>query len=203
MQTPLIARGYAIALFIHILGVVALFAGFSMQQRAGSRLRTATTHEEARRWTEMLGMSRSMVPSGVVMLLVTGGYLAYLLGGSQPAAWISTAMVTALLIGIVAVAVTNRGFGAITRAVSAGTGPLSGEAARHIGSAVTWSALAATNGAALGTLWLMTAKPGTVESMIAVVLPAAIGAIVGARLGRTAPAAESRPTMASGPTIDN
>jgi hypothetical protein len=40
-------RLHAIALLVHILGVIATFSGLSMQQRAGSRLRKATTYAEA------------------------------------------------------------------------------------------------------------------------------------------------------------
>jgi hypothetical protein len=173
----------AITLFVHILGVIAIFGGFSMQQRAGGRLRRATRYDDARTWAEMLMMSRSMVPAGAVMVLVTGAYLATRLG-PRPPTWVIVAALTALFIGTVALAVVNRGITAIGKSVSAGEGPLSAETSRHIASAATWSGLASANGAALGTLWLMTAKPGSLEAVLVVVLLALAGAIAGARLGK-------------------
>ena len=178
-------RLFGIALFVHILGVIAIFAGFSMQQRAGARLRGSTRYEEARPWAEVLMMTRSMVPAGAAMVLVTGLYLTTKFG-RRPPVWVPAAMLAALFIGIVALTIVNRGFARIAKAVSAGSGPLSGDGSAHIASAGTWSALASANGAALGTLWLMTMKPGVTETLVAVLLPIVIGAIAGKQVGRRA-----------------
>jgi len=175
-------RLYGITMFVHILGVIALFGGFAMQQRAGVRLRAATRAEQALSWAAVLDMTRPMVPSGAVMLLVTGAVLVSRLGPGAPPVWVPVAAVTVLGVGLAAWLVVNRGIGAIAGALLEHEGELSAEARRRIGSARLWATLAATNGAALGTLWLMTNKPGVVESLVAVLLPAAVGAIVGARL---------------------
>ena len=179
-------RLYAITMFIHILGVIALFGGFAMQQRAGGRLRDAVDTSSARPWSEVLTMTRPIVPSGAVMLLGTGAYLSFRMSGAHPAVWVMVAAVTVTCIGIAAIAIVIPGFAAIATSLSRGDGSLSPGAASAIGAPLTWSALAASNGAAIGTLWLMTAKPGLLEAVVAVTLPATIGGIVGARLGRRA-----------------
>jgi hypothetical protein len=178
-------RLYGITMFVHILGVIALFGGFAMQQRAGARIRAASRYDQARPWAAMLDLTRPMVPSGAIMLLVTGAVLASRLApGGEPPVWVGFAAVTVALLGLAGWLVDNRRIGRIAGAVVDGEGALSAEARRRIASAPLWSAHAASNGAALGTLWLMTNKPGVVESAVAVLLPAAIGAAVGARLGR-------------------
>jgi hypothetical protein len=177
-------RLHALALLVHILGVIAMFAGFAMLQRAGARVRRATTHAEARPWAELLTMGRPMPPSGAVMVLLSGAYLSTRFAGPRPPAWIVAPALAAAFIGALALAVVNRDIGAIAASVAAGDGPLSSDAAARVGRARTWSALAAANGAALGALWVMTMKPGPLESAVAALLPIVVGALVGARLGR-------------------
>ena len=179
-------RLYAITMFIHILGVIALFGGFAMMQRFGAQLRRASTTGEARRWTELFGFTRGMLPGGAVMLLVTGAYLSFRLTGGIPDPWVMVAATTVLLIAIVVIAVVFPAITEIVKTLPDRDEPLSPEAARRIGSGRLWGALAGANGAALGTLWLMTARPSLQESLIAVLLPAIIGAIIGTRLGARA-----------------
>ena len=73
--------------------------------------------------------------------------------------------------------------GAIAAGVAAGDGPLSGDGVGRITSRRLWSALGSANAAALGTLWLMTAKPGPLESVLVVTIAVLIGAVAGWRLG--------------------
>jgi hypothetical protein len=179
-------RFYSIAMLVHVLGLIAVFAGFAIQHRAAARLRRAVRYDEARLWAELLTATRSMVPSGVLMLLLSGGYL---LTPQWPHLRASSivAIVAVLFIAVAALAVVNPGFAAINRSVSAGDGALSAAAIQTIGGAGTWAALFAANGVALGTIWLMTARPALVEAVLVVLLPAIIGLIVGARMARGAP----------------
>ncbi|MFL5520702.1 MAG: DUF2269 family protein [Gemmatimonadales bacterium] len=179
-------RLYGLALFVHILGVIAMFAGFSMQQRAGSRLRRAKTRTEAHPWAEVLDMTRVMPPSGAVMVLITGAYLSTRFSARGAPTWIIVAVIAALLIGTVAITIVNRDFKGIAAAVAASEGSLSPDAAARIARPRTWSAHGMANGAALGAIWLMTMKPGPLEAWLAVLLPAGLGAIAGARLGGAA-----------------
>src|SRR5215208_5675718 len=99
-------RAYAIAMFVHVLGIIALFGGFAMQHRAGARLRQAARHDEARPWAELLVATRTMVPSGAVMLLASGGYLAATRFPGMPP-WLAVAAVVVLCIGVAALAVVS------------------------------------------------------------------------------------------------
>ncbi len=58
---------YTVALFIHFLGLIALFAGFAIYQRAGMRLRNANALVEARIWLDLLMTTRGMFMGGAVM----------------------------------------------------------------------------------------------------------------------------------------
>jgi hypothetical protein len=172
-----------------------VFAGFATQHRAGSRLRQATRYDEARPWAELLVATRSMVPSGALMLLASGGYLTARMWPNPPA-WIVVAIVSVLFVGTAALTVWPR-FSAISKAVAVGEGPLPATAFEPIARAGTWAAHASANGAALGTIWLMTAKPASLEATSVVLLPALIGAIVGVRLARGALRADLSGSSAS------
>jgi hypothetical protein len=91
---------------------------------------------------------------------------------------------------VVALAVVNPYIAATRRAVAQGNGPLPDAAARVIASTRAPTAL--------GTLWLMTARPATLESTLVVVLATAVGAVIGARVARgAARSARARPRQAS------
>jgi hypothetical protein len=175
-------RLYAVAMTVHVLGIVALFGAFVLLHRVGPPLRRAARYEEARPWAAVLHDMRLAMPSGAAMLLLSGGYLAARLG-PRPPVWVLVAMGRVLFIGAVSLAVVTRYVNAVHRAVAAGEGPLGAEAARAIArpGVVPW--LAAANGAALGTIWLMTARPGLVESLLVV----GVATVAGALAGRRAP----------------
>jgi hypothetical protein len=69
---------YELAKVLHFLGLIALFGFFVLWPRAGVRLRAAATASEARSWLGLLEVARPMLPSGVVMLAVSGAAMAAL-----------------------------------------------------------------------------------------------------------------------------
>jgi hypothetical protein len=178
-------RAYAVTMFVHVLGIIALFGAFVLHHRAIGRLRRAARREEARPWAELLVEIRAMLPAGAAMLLASGGYLAARLTAPTEA-WIMVAATTVLLIGAVSLAVVNPYIGAVRDALRDGDGPM-GAAADAIARPLPPTLLAAANGAALGATWLMTARPGMLEAVLAVAIPAVAGALIGARAARRTP----------------
>jgi hypothetical protein len=60
---------YSLALFIHLLGLIAVFGAFVLLQNAGRRLRGVTTWQEARPWLDLLRSINGMVAGGLIMML--------------------------------------------------------------------------------------------------------------------------------------
>ena len=171
-------RLQAIALTIHILGLIAVFGAFVIQHRVLARLRQATGRAEARPWAELLAATAPMLPSGAIMLLLTGGYMSRAWEPLRPA-WILTSAVGVLFIGGVGFFLIGS-FRRALRLTAEGDGMVA-----PVSFAVSRASRilhAAANGTALGTIWLMTAKPGWAESVAVMVVPAVIGACIGARL---------------------
>jgi hypothetical protein len=172
-------RLYGIALFVHMMGLIAMFAGFALQQRLGAKLRATVGHDEARHWAGMLDATRPMTPSGAVMMLLSGGYMAWGMRADPPP-WVTAGIGSVAFIGLAMGLMVGPRFAAIHRAVASDPAA----AAAGIRDGTTWAAFCAANGAGLGTVWIMSVKAGWAESLIAVLLPAAIGAVVGFRLAR-------------------
>jgi hypothetical protein len=167
---------YSVVMFVHVLGLIAVFAGFAIQQRAGARLRIARRGDEAKPWADLLVDTRSMVPWGTLMLLLTGWYLA---GGLWRPPWVLAAVIAVIFMAAASGLLVWPGYLAIGRHVSESPGPLSSAAARAVRQPRTWAALSSANGAGLGTLWLMTAKPAAVEATLVVLFGATAGALAG------------------------
>src|ERR1041384_3816274 len=117
-------RAYAVALTVHMLGLIAIFAGFAMQHRAAQRLRQAAGSDAARPWAELLFVTRAMLPSGAVLLLASGAYMGSVRFPTTPAPWMLVAVAVVLYLAIIGVLLARR-FGAIYRGVIADTGTLS------------------------------------------------------------------------------
>lgn len=170
-------RLYGIALFIHMMGLIAMFAGFALQQRLGAKVRATFGRDEARHWAGMLDATRPMTPSGAVMMFVSGGYMAWGMRGSPPP-WVVAGIGSVAFIGLAMFLMVGPRFAALHRAIASDPAV----AAAAIRDGATWAAFCAANGAGLGTIWIMSVKAGLLESLGAVLVPAIIGAVVGFRL---------------------
>jgi hypothetical protein len=94
---------YPIALFTHFLGLVGLFVGYGLEWTASSLLRRSTASDQARAWLRIYKLSLPISGPGLLLLIVSGGYLASVTGAMKQG-WISAsllAIVFALGIGFV------------------------------------------------------------------------------------------------------
>jgi hypothetical protein len=184
-------RAYDFALFVHLLGVVTLFAAVTLMQAAGARLRRAATVEHVRLWLGLARPVRVMFPLAGLLLLGTGLFMA-------AEAWtFATPWVAVSIVGFVAIAVggevQGRHFAAVgAAAAAAGEERVPSGLARLVARPAPWRSGFAMNGAAVGTLWLMATKPGWLGSVTAVLGLTAIGAIVGSAVVRPGPGGRVR-----------
>lgn len=171
-------RLYGIALFIHMTGLIALFDAFVIQQRMGAKVRATAGTDEMRHWAGMLDATRPMAPSGAGMMLLSGAYMTWAMWRQMPPC-IQIGFAAVAFIGV-AMTMAGARFAALHRAAS----DPAAVAAMRRGS--RWALLCAANGAALGTVWIMSIRPAMLECVLAAALPAAIGWMVGLRLARGA-----------------
>jgi hypothetical protein len=148
---------YELAKVVHFLGLIALFGFFVIYSRAGPRLREATEVQEVLVWLGLLERAQPMLPGGAAMLLLSGLAMAAL-RWRGPYPFVAVGLAAVLIIWVGAI-VGRRHLRAMRRGVTGVRGPVPVELSREIRRPGPWVTHFALNGAALGTLYIMTTKP--------------------------------------------
>jgi len=190
-----------IVLFIHILGVVALFGGLVLFQNTGRRLRSAPTWAEARAWLSLLRQVPGMFIGGSVLLLASGLELAREQWGFTTP-WVVVAITTVVSVALFAIFGLRPSLARLVSMSSGREGVIPTEMRVVFTSPSLWSPIFAMNGAVLGVLWLMTNKPGWTVSLGVPLTLAVVGAVLGRALYRPGIAGAdrdaTRPAMGGG-----
>jgi hypothetical protein len=179
---------YNVVLFVHVVGVVLLFAAFSATQLGGAGLRRAETTQQARLWLGLLRVTGPMFGAAFLLILAAGLYMASDVWNFSTS-WIVVALVTIGIMLVLGGAVVGRGMSKMGRmAATAPEGPLSAELQMAIHDQAVWTSSFVLTGFGVGVLWLMTNKPGWTESIVVVLGFGLIGAALGAATTRRAAA---------------
>lgn len=175
---------YLIVLFFHFLGLIALAGGFVVFHRTIGALRRANTVEQARDWFAVLATSRPMIQGGLGLLVLTGLAMGGMnWRGAYP--WLVAALVGAIVVGGLA----GGGAGVWMRSTkamldSAASGAIPAPLAAQLRMPRPWIAIACANGLVLGVVWVMTTKPGWIESFAVLIVTAVAGAWTGSSLAK-------------------
>jgi hypothetical protein len=180
---------YHYVLYVHLL---ALFVGIG----AGAvllacllQLRAARTVEQAAPWGMMAGKMGKLFPVAILGLFGTGAYMTS--ETSFPWTW-STAWVEVGIAALVVLTVQGAGIAERTghklgAALQAnGPGPLGPEARRMTLHPGLWVVEFSNLGIVFGVVWNMTLKPGLGESIAAVAIGYAVGAVLALLITRSA-----------------
>lgn len=184
-------------LFVHILGVVALFGGLVLFQNTGRRLRSAVQWHEARSWLTLLRQVPGMFIGGSVLLLASGLTMAKMEWGFTTP-WVVVAVAAVVSFALLAVFAVAPALARLARLADAREGSIPGEMRVMFTSPSLWSPIFAMNGASLGVLWLMTNKPGWTISISVPFALAMAGALIGRAMYRPGLAGADRDVPAMG-----
>jgi hypothetical protein len=178
---------YSIALFLHLVGVLALFAGIALEQTALRRLRTARSLAEVREWMTLLrGVRRIDGPAGLTILL-SGGYLVG--GGAGYHAWVGAGIVGMVAMAVIGIAFARPRMLAIASAMPATDGAVSSALRTRLADPVLRAAAVTRATLGLGIVFDMAVKPGVAGASIALVVALVIGAATSLRGNVAAPGA--------------
>src|SRR2546422_8767576 len=114
---------YAIAVFLHIVGALGLFAALALEWASLYNLRRVPTAGQAREWTKLLRALRFVGGPSPLTILVTGIYMTATRWGGQ--GWIGAGLAGLVLIAVVGGALGGRRSAAIARTVAGETGAIS------------------------------------------------------------------------------
>ncbi len=165
---------YSIALFLHLVGVLALFGGIALEQTGLRQLRNALSLAQVREWMTLLrGLRRIDAPAGLTILL-SGGYLAE--HGAGHHAWVAAGIVGMVVMAVLGVAVGRPRFLAIATALPDTDGPVSSSLRARLENPVLRASAATRAAIGLGVLFDMVVKPAATGAVIVLVVALVIGA---------------------------
>jgi len=163
---------YSLALFFHFVGLAMLFIGYGVEWIVSAFLRGATTTDQVRAWLRVYRTSLPVSGPGLLVLILSGGYLAHI-SGAMKNGWMSASMiaiVVALGIGFMFILPRVK---AIRAALPEGSAVLPANATALLRAPGLPTLIRVRALLALGIVYLMTAKPDTLASSL-IVLGAAI-----------------------------
>jgi hypothetical protein len=169
---------YTTVLFLHFAGVAGLFAGYGLEWIVSSLLRRATGADQVRAWLRVYRFSLPVSGPALLLLILTGGYLASQMQGGMKAPWISASLVgivIALGIGFTLILPRIR---AIRSSLPEGNVALPASAVANLQNGMLPTLIRVRAMLALGIVYLMTLKPLTmVGAFGALVIAMVIGAV--------------------------
>jgi Predicted integral membrane protein (DUF2269) len=163
----------SIAMFTHFLGMVGLFVGYGLEWTASSLLRRSTSSDQARAWLRIYKLSLPISGPGLLILILSGGYLASLTGGMKQA-WISASLLGIVLALVIGFALVLPRMKKIRAALPEGSASLPGAALERVQDPMVLTLVRVRAILALGIVYLMTTKPDALSASLFILL----GAIV-------------------------
>lgn len=163
---------YTIALFAHIVGVLGLFIAIGIEGLALARMRCARSVAHVLEWADATHAVGALHPVAILLILGPGLHMLLSVWG-WATAWIDISLALTLTLSVLGPAVSARRFKAIrAAAATAPEGMPPAALTRLIHDRVLGVSFLAMAGVAVGIVYLMTVKPGTVGSLAAVALGA-------------------------------
>ena len=166
---------YQIALFVHLLALLAATAASAIVHFAASRRATAPTLRASMEWGSVIGATARVFPVAVLVLVATGAYMVSGRWGWS-AGWVDAGLTGALLL-LVSGAILGKRGAAEARANAERLREAGGELPNDaVPDRVARLLSDANTGLALAIVLVMTVKPGLAGSLAVLGVGAAAGA---------------------------
>ena len=170
---------YSLALFAHIVGVLGLFIAIGLVWISILWLQQAHTTAQVRERINLASIQERLLPASSALILLAGIYMTVnAWGWTTP--WIDFSLAALVVMSTLGGAVINRRLKAIRIASSTAealAGSIPTELKRQITDSVLWTAVQANGFIGLGVVFLMTAKPGLVGSLVTLVVALVLGVV--------------------------
>jgi hypothetical protein len=171
---------YSIAVFLHIVGALGIFAAIALEWAGLSNLRRVTDAAQAREWVRLLAAPRIVGGPATLLVLVSGIYLSATRWGAQ--GWILVALGGMVVIGVLGGAIGGRRISAIMQALPTESGPVSTTLRGRLHDSALSISLWVRTALLLGIVFLMSTRPSWGGSL------AAMGAALGLGIAAAIPA---------------
>jgi hypothetical protein len=149
---------YSLALFLHILGALALFGTLGLEWVALLNLRRAQTAEQAREWLKIFALFPRISPFAWGAILLAGMYMAALVW--KGAGWIIVALISVVVLGAAGGILTGRRMRSLAQGIAGEKGSLSSDLQTILHDPYLLSVFQVRLAFTLGIVFLMVTKPG-------------------------------------------
>ena len=168
---------YAIAIFLHVIGALALFAGLGLEWAGLLNLRRSLTTAQVRDWTKLLGAVRVVASPAGLVILVSGIYMSATRWGRQ--AWIGLGLIGLVTMVVLGLVLSARRIASLVRAIPAQDGPIPPELQHRVTDPVLQVSAWLRTGLGLGVVFLMTVKPTAPVALAALGVSLVVGLAAG------------------------
>jgi hypothetical protein len=180
---------YHYVLYIHLLSLFVGIGAGSVLLACLLQLRAARTVEQAAPWGMVAGKVGKLFPIAILGLFGTGAYMTSetTFPWTWSTRWIDVGIAALVVLTVQGAGIAERTAHKLKAALMAnGPGPLGSEARRMALHPGLWVVEFSNLGIVFGVVWNMTEKPGLGESIAAVVVGYAVGAVLALLVTRSA-----------------
>lgn len=156
---------YSLVLFIHVVSTIGLFVALALEGGVLARIRSAQTIEQERFFLRVFDQLRIIYIPSLLGILVGGLYLAASFGGWP--SWITSSLAATLAIMLIGGIITGRKMSRLKKMPSGDEAASLEAVSAQAKSKPLLISYGVRAGLALGIVFLMTAKPELVGSLVA------------------------------------
>ncbi len=165
--------GYSIALFVHIVGALGLFAALGLEWTGLWQIRAATAPQPVRAWLAVLMGATRVGMACMLAVILSGLYMTVMAWGTV--GWIIVTMGSLVLVILLSVALSRPRMAAIGRALATETGRLSPTFYGLANQPLLWISIQTRAAIILGIVFLKVAKPDLGGSLLALGVAIVLG----------------------------
>ena len=170
---------YTVALFVHVLGAVALFVAVSLIVVAFMRMRAASTLEQVREWATVADVAGKSLAFIALIVLVPALYMVNQ-AWEFTTPWVAAALITFIAQAVLGAALSGRTIARVNKlAQAAVSGPVPAELRAQLLGPKLWLTEAVRLTLLIGILCLMTIKPDALFSVLVLAGMLLLGIILG------------------------
>lgn len=149
---------YSFALFVHILGALALFGALGLEWVALSNLRRVAMAEQAREWLKVFALFPRIYPLAWLAIILAGLYMTAAVW--KGAGWVIVALVSVVVLAVAGGALTSRRMASLAQGIAQEKGSLSSGLRMTLQDPYLLAVFQVRLAFTLGIVFLMVAKPG-------------------------------------------
>jgi hypothetical protein len=169
---------YKIVLFLHIFGVVLMFAAVGITISTMLAMLLSKETKTLRIWSAWAVKMDGLLPVSVIFVLLPGLYLVFSTWGWK-IAWVNTSLITLLAMTFAGPIINLRRLKAILNLANSESQPTpSSELLAKVRDRVLWNTVSIMCMLLVGIIYLMTVKPGMSGSFVTLGISIILGLIV-------------------------